>query len=127
MRRYVDVQMSAVIDDGRIHAQPANIHDDDDYARNQGLPGIISDGIITTNWIHGLLLDIYGVAAASGGSLKTKYIAPIFEDQKVFTCARIRAVQPVDAARRRVQLDVWCQDDTGKMLTVGDATIELAL
>ena len=57
MRWYVDAQPTVAADDGRIHTQPPTIHDDDAYARKQGLPGIIADGMISTNWIMGLLLD----------------------------------------------------------------------
>ena len=123
MRWYVDIQETVQVDDGRIHTQPPTIHDDEAYARKQGLPGIISDGMITTNWIHGLLVDVFGPSAAGSGSLRTKYIAPICEDQVVITCARITGVAH-DAQQRPVyRLDVWCEDDSGRKLTVGDASV----
>ena len=37
MRWYVDIQDTVQFDDGRIHAQPPTIHDDDAYAKKQGL------------------------------------------------------------------------------------------
>ena len=43
MRWYVDIQDTVRIDDGRIHAQPPTIHDDDEYARSQGLPGEVTN------------------------------------------------------------------------------------
>ena len=81
MRWYVDIQDTVQADDGRIHPQPPTIHDDDDYAKKQGLPGIIADGMVSTNWILSLLVDVFGPDAASKGRLRTKYIAPIYEDQ----------------------------------------------
>ena len=125
MRWYVDIQETVQVDDGRIHTQPPTIHDDDAYAKKQGLPGIISDGMITTNWIHGLLVDAFGPAAAGKGQLRTKYIAPIYEDQVVVTCARVTAVNHTASGETAVALDVWCEDDTGKKLTVGDALVHL--
>ena len=29
----------------------SNIHTDEDYARSQGLPAVIADGMIMTNWV----------------------------------------------------------------------------
>jgi 3-hydroxybutyryl-CoA dehydratase len=123
MRWYVDIQDTVQFDDGRIHAQPPTIHDDDAYAKKQGLPGIIADGMISTNWILGILVDVFGDDALSAGRLRTKYIAPIHEDQVVLTCARVTSAH-VDAAGATVYaLDVWCEDDTGKKLTVGEAVV----
>ena len=83
MRWYVDVQPTVAHDDGRIHTQEPTIHDDDDYAKSQGLPGIIADGMVSTNWIMGLLLDTFGVDFARKGKLRTKYIAPIYEGDQM--------------------------------------------
>lgn len=122
MRWYVDAQPTIAADDGRIHTQEPTIHDDDDYARKQGLPGIIADGMISTNWILGLLVDVYGPEVAGRCKLRTKYIAPIYEDQIVVACARVRDVASADG-KTACALDVWCEDDTGAKLTVGDATV----
>jgi acyl dehydratase len=123
MRWYVDIQDTVAYDDGRIHPQAPTIHDDDAYARAQGLPGIIADGMISTNWILGLLVDVFGEDAARKGRLKTKYVAPIYEDQPVITCARVTSVRVGGNDETVYDLDVWCEDDTGKKLTVGEATV----
>jgi acyl dehydratase len=123
MRWYVDIQDTVAYDDGRIHPQPPTIHDDDAYARGQGLPGIIADGMISTNWILGLLVDVFGDKAARKGRLRTKYIAPIYEDQVVHTCARVTSVRMNDDGETVYDLDVWCVVDTDKKVTVGSATV----
>lgn len=117
MRWYVDAQPTVAADNGRIQTQEPTIHDDDDYAKKQGLPGIIADGMISTNWIMGLLMDTFGEEFITKGKLRTKYIAPIYEDQVVISCAKVTAIDG-DAYK----LDVWCEDDTAKKLTVGEAT-----
>ncbi len=123
MRWYVDAQPTIAADDGRIHTQPPTIHDDDDYAKSQGLPGIIADGMISTNWIQGLLCDVFGPAVASRSRLRTKYIAPIYEDQIVIAVARVSAVTATPTGGFSYALEVWCEDDTGKKLTAGDAAV----
>jgi len=124
MRWYVDAQPTIAADDGRIHTQPPTIHDDDDYARSQGLPGIIADGMISTNWIQGLLVDVFGPAVASRSRLRTKYIAPIYENQPVIACAKVETVTGTADEKTVCVLEVWCEDDTGKKLTVGSAMVE---
>ena len=122
MRWYVDAQPTIAADDGRIHTQEPTIHDDDEYARKQGLPGIIADGMISTNWILGLLIDVYGPAVAGRCKLRTKYVAPIYEDQIVVTRARVTGVEP-SGDGKACRLDVWCEDDAGTKLTTGEATV----
>lgn len=125
MRWYVDAQPTIAADDGRVHTQPPTIHDDDEYARSQGLPGIIADGMVSTNWIQGLLIDVFGIAVATCSRLRTKYIAPIYEDQIVIAAAKVVSLTAAASGGTNVILDVWCEDDSGKKLTVGDATIRL--
>ena len=121
MRWYVDGLFTALANDGTIHTEE-NIHTDDEYARSQGLPGIIADGMISTNWIFGFLLDTFGDAYLQKGSLRTKYIKPIFEDQLVIAGLRVRQVEPA-GVETRYALDVWCEDQSGQMLTVGGAEV----
>jgi 3-hydroxybutyryl-CoA dehydratase len=123
MRWYVDIQDTVQFDDGRIHPQPPTIHDDDAYAKKQGLPGIIADGMISTNWILSLLVDVFGEDAARKGRLRTKYVAPVYEDQTLITCAKILSLHDNIDGETVYQLEVWCEDDIGKIVTVGEAQV----
>jgi 3-hydroxybutyryl-CoA dehydratase len=123
MRWYVDAQATVAADNGRIATQDPTIHDDDDYARKQGLPGIIADGMISTNWIMGLLIGEFGVDFAHKGRLRTKYIAPIYENQVVISCARVTSIEKMPDGGTALYLDVWCEDDTQTKLTVGEALV----
>lgn len=124
MRWYVDTQPTVAADDGRIHRGGPTIHDDDAFALSQGLPGIIADGMISTNWIAGLMFDLFGADYLKGGRLQTKYIAPIFENEHVTTCARLTSLQQVDKTTR-YEFEVWCEGRESKPLTVGHATVTL--
>lgn len=123
MRWYVDAQPTVAADDGRIRTQDPTIHDDDAYARKQGLPGIIADGMISTNWIMGVLLDVFGADVARKGRLRTKYIAPIFEDQLVTSVARVTAVTRPGDGETAYAFEVWSEAADGKKLTVGEALV----
>ena len=122
MRWYVDTQATVAADDGQHHRGGPTIHDDDDYAKSQGLPGIIADGMVSTNWLLDLLLRTFGEGILDQGRFATKYIAPVYEDQTLISCARVTAAEQA-GARTRYQLDVWCEDTAGKKVTVGHATV----
>jgi len=122
MRWYVDAQPTVALDTGRIERQEPTIHDDDAYARSQGLPGIIADGMISTNWILGLLIERFGETAACEGRLRTKYVKPIYEDDAIVARARVTAAEP-DGDRLRCTLDVWCSNGADQQVTVGEATV----
>jgi hypothetical protein len=78
--------------------------------------------MVSTNWNLGLLVDVFGPDAAAKGRLRTKYIAPIYEDQVVIACAKVASAVGNEGGTV-YGLDVWCEDDTGKKLTVGDAIV----
>lgn len=123
MRWYVDAQPTVAMDSGRIERQEPTIHDDDDYAKSQGLPGIIADGMVSTNWIMGLLIDRFGDCVARKGRLRTKYIKPIYEDDMIVSCARVTSVEATDTGETAYQLEVWCETRSGDKVTAGDATV----
>lgn len=123
MRWYVDAQPTIAADDGRIHTQDPTIHDDDDYALKQGLPGIIADGMVSTNWIQSLLIDIFGADFLNRSRLRTKYVAPVYEDQRLQPVVRVEKVHADANGATIFTCKVWCEDDTGKVVTAGEATI----
>lgn len=125
MRWYCDALDTAVENDGKFHIAGPTIHNDDEFARAQGLTDIIADGMISTNWIYGLLFDTFGPAVLERGELATKYIRPVYEDQRVRPCLRITSLEPAADNTISCGLEVWCEDDTGAVLTVGTATVYL--
>jgi 3-hydroxybutyryl-CoA dehydratase len=118
MRWYCDAHDTVICNDGKFHIAPPNIHNDDDFAKGQGLAAIIADGMISTNWLYGFVLDTFGETFLRRGALRTKYVRPVHEDQPVVSCARVKELRGEACI-----LEVWCEDDTGHVLTVGEATV----
>jgi len=123
MRWYVDLLPTVEADDGFIHRGAGTIHDDDEYALSQGFSGIIADGMVSTNWIAGLLFDTFGTDFLSKGRLRTRYVQPIYEDQVVVCVARLTFRSVAEDGTTEYRFDVWCEDDTKAKMTVGEATI----
>ena len=74
-------------------------------------------------WILSLLIDVFGEDAARKGRLRTRYVAPVYENQTLITCARVASLYDNPEGETVYQLDVWCEDDTGKRVTVGEARV----
>ena len=121
MRWYADALLGTSEPEPAPMIAEENVHTDDEFARGQGLSGIISDGMISTNWISSVLLAAFGRAYLERGRLRTKFIRPIFEDQIITTRAVVNAVTPGPDGVS-VELEVWCEDGSGQKCTVGVAS-----
>ena len=102
-----------------------NIHTDHEYARAQGLPAAIADGMHSTNWLSALLAAHFGGHYLASGSLRTKYIKPIVVDTVITPRAVVTARQDLGPEGIRYALDVWCEDQDGTRVTVGEATVQV--
>jgi len=125
MRWYCDALETALAASDEVVRSGANIHTDDGLARANGLPGRVADGMITTNWVSTVLFDSFGDAVLNGGSLRTKYIRPVFEDERITAVVTVRTVEPLADGGRRLTADVSCTNDRGQPCTVGEATVRL--
>lgn len=99
-----------------------NIHTDDDYAKSQGLPAAIADGMHSTNWLSAMMADHFGAHYVVSGELRTKFIKPTYVNVPVTGRGRITA-RTEDARGVRYELEVWTETNEGEKLTVGDAAV----
>jgi 3-hydroxybutyryl-CoA dehydratase len=125
MRWYCDAHDTVIRNDGVFHIAPPNIHNSDEFARGQGLPAIIADGMISTNWIYGFLFDQFGEGFLERGALRTKYIRPVYVDELITVGARVKSIAMEANGTRVCALEVWCENESGQPVTVGEATVYL--
>ena len=111
---------------GELAQVAVNIHTDEDYAKSQGLPAIIADGMISTNWCSEMLIEHFGMDYVEHGELRTKFIKPIFLGVTVFVRGKVTSAIPQQSGAVVYALDIWCEDEKGVKLTVGDAKVEVA-
>lgn len=117
MRWYCDALETAASQSGEFIVAEPTIHTDDVYARENGLPGIVADGMISTNYISSLLYRTFGIPYLAGGELMTKFIRPVVEDAVLQAHAVVREVGD------QIALDVWVETAEGQKVTVGTASI----
>lgn len=103
-----------------------NIHTDEAYAKSQGLPAVIADGMIMTNWCSSMLVHHFGMDYLERGELRTKFIKPVFLNVTLSVKGKVRGVEKKSDGNIVYDLLVWCEDETGKKLTDGDAKVEVA-
>jgi 3-hydroxybutyryl-CoA dehydratase len=111
---------------GELAQVGSNIHTDDAYAKSQGLPGIIADGMIMANWCSSMLVERFGMDYLERGELRTKFIKPVLLGATVFVRGRVLAVERGADGGRVCKLDVWCEDENGTKVVDGDARIGIA-
>ena len=99
-----------------------NIHTDDDMARENGLRARVADGMVSTNWISTVLTDTFAELYLEGGSLRTRYVRPIFEDDNIEVVVRVTGSER-ELDGDRLTLDVSCIKDDGEVATAGIATV----
>jgi len=110
---------------GELSQVTANIHTDDEYAKMQGLPAVIADGMMSTNWCSEMMDTHFGWDYVERGELRTKFIKPIFLGQTMTTRGKITAADSQPSGSVVYTLDVWCEDEKGVKRTVGDAKVEV--
>jgi acyl dehydratase len=95
------------------------IHYDQAYAQNVGLPGVILHGLLKAGFLAQLVTDWLG----DQGTLETFEVSYRGVDMPghPYRC-RGRVTR---ADRNDVELEVWGEDDSGKRTTVGTATARL--
>lgn len=108
---------------GTVRSVGANIHTDKDFARRQGLPDAIADGMICTNWLSSMLLEHFGHHYLERGELRAKFIKPIFAGMVVTMRGRVDSIEELGNGNRSFMLTVWCEDDEGVMRTEGNARV----
>lgn len=124
MRWYADsLNTAAFAHDDIVRALPS-IHTDDRLAHEQGLRGIVAEGMITTCWVSNVLYDVFGDAYASGGELTTKFIRPIFEGERLSVHIRVEGVEQIES-EILYALGIRCVNENGELFSAGNARVKV--
>src|SRR6266571_7327673 len=83
------------------------LHQDDNFARSVGFPGIIAHGMFTMAHVAKAVTDWVGDPGALK-RIKVQFRAPVFMDETLVAKGRVEAVDP---ASNRATLAVWAEVD----------------
>jgi acyl dehydratase len=112
-------------DEVRAYARACGVYfprfTDDEGARQEGLPGMITPG----NMSMGLLATLIESWAGAGAltRLGTTFRGLVLPDRTIRLCG---AVTQKDDDASTVELDVWLESDEGERLVIGTASVKLA-
>jgi hypothetical protein len=81
--------------------------------------------MVSTNWISSLLADAYGMHYLEGGTLRTRYVRPIYLDERIEVVVRVTAREEDPRGGERLVVDVQCIKEDGEVATGGVATIRI--
>lgn len=94
---------------------------DDEGARREGLPGMITPGNMSMGLIASYLERWAGPGTVR--RLGTTFRGLLLADRTVRICG---VVTERDDARRAVEVDVWIENEDGERAVIGTATLALA-
>jgi hypothetical protein len=81
--------------------------------------------MVSTNWISTLLADTFGEQYLEGGSLRTRYVRPIFEDERIEVVVKITDRTSRPEGGEVLLAEVACMKADGEVATAGAATVRV--
>jgi acyl dehydratase len=96
-----------------------NLHTDPSVAASVGLPSVGASGTQYQGYIVELMLDLFGEAWLSHGSMTGKFIALVNAGETVQAHAEVVETEAVDGGQVRFTLKVWCENGRGEQVLVG--------
>jgi|SRR5579863_6862599 len=101
-----------------------NVHTDEAFAQERGLPGVIMEGLQLYCYVHDMLLRAFGEMWFHGGKLELAFLKVVTVGDTLTTGARVRTVE-VGGDETSVTCDVWCKNQQGDTVAAGMATGKL--
>ena len=101
------------------------IHSDDEYARKAGLPAPIAAGMMSAAYLSQMLTEYFGLDWVKGGNLSFTFIRPVFAGDTL-TCRGQVKERTADGSKADLALEVWCENQHGEKVTVGEAALSIS-
>lgn len=102
------------------------LHQDDDFAKEVGFPGIIAHGMFTMGHLATSLTDRLGDPSRLN-RLAVQFRAPVFMGETIVAEGRVKALDP---GKRTAVLDVWVRVERGETteypIRKGEAAVSFA-
>src|ERR1700730_8819440 len=93
---------------------------DDEGARKEGLPGMITPGNMSLAILSKLVTDWIGASGAQLTRMGTTYRQPVIPDH---TITLQGFVTDKNESNRTAEMDIWLENEDGERLVVGTASV----
>ena len=93
---------------------------DDEGARKEGLPGMITPGNMSLAILSKLVTDWIGASGAQLTRMGTTYRQPVMPDH---TITLHGFVTDKNESNHTAEMDIWLENEDGERLVVGTATV----
>lgn len=93
---------------------------DDEAARKEGLPGMITPGNMSLAIVGKLVTDWIGASAATMTRLGVTYRQPVQPDHTISLNGFVTHKNDED---HTVEMDIWIESDESERLVIGTATV----
>lgn len=100
------------------------LHYDQAFSAQNGLRAPIAAGMMSCAYLSEMLTKIFGAAWLNGSQFNTTFIQPVFAGDTITAKGVVRTVETTPSGKR-VTVDVWCENQTGEKVTVGEAIITI--
>lgn len=97
-----------------------NVHTDDEFARNCGLPGRAASGAMVQGYVVDFLADLFGIDWLGNGSFNLKFVAPVQIGDSVVPRARCTGAMD-EVGRTRYDVELVCENQSGDVVAAGTA------
>ena len=96
---------------------------DDEGARKEGLPGMITPGNMSLALLSKLVTDWIGASDAQLVRVGTTYRQPVLPEHTIVLQGFITNTND---AERTAEMDIWIEDEDAEKLVIGTATVQFA-
>jgi acyl dehydratase len=96
---------------------------DDEGARKEGLPGMITPGNMSLALLSKLVTDWLGSSGAKLVRLGTTYRQPVMPDHTIMLQGFVTHRNDAD---RTAEMDIWIENEEAERLVIGTATVQFA-
>lgn len=103
-----------------IWTRVANVHNDPAAAKRVGMERTIASGQNQLAILHQMMEEHFGDGWVRGGKISARWVSPVYVDDTITPHGRVLAVEDA-SGRKRVELTVWCQNQSGAKTGTGTA------
>lgn len=110
---------------GELNGDNDIVHYDAEFARAHGFRAPIAHGMMVLGYLSETLREAWGMAWLTSGSVDVRWVAPVYPGDRITPGGRvIERVEDGDGAR--LAAEVWCDDQDGRRVLIGSASVRLS-